>query len=155
MNARQLHAQGRERRRLCTRRSPWRVGLALWVGCVALVALAATGFGRTLHFALVPHERCEHGKLVHPRRHGQAHQAAVATVAAARALAWLQGHGVADGHDHCDVKAVPPADVPQLGVGAPVAVLSWVLAPATTPRLAERRPIALLSLAPKSSPPRL
>jgi hypothetical protein len=110
-----------------------------------------------LHLLLVPHTTCEHGELVEiaeaaeladsaghdpiavPDRRSEGAQIAVS-------------HASGSGHDHCDALAVRH-QIPEVGVSvAAASLLSIELAPARGER-GETRPVPLLSLAPKSSPP--
>ncbi|WP_437809958.1 hypothetical protein [Sorangium sp. So ce1078] len=156
-------------------RSGWN---ARWL---ALLALLAQLCGLT-HALLVRHARCEHGELVHvgalvhavhpghTHAAGTARAAGVApaappTVAAAPQRAEGQAPGLGDGvaaqdalrqrhldDDHCDAFALRGQ------LGAPVhrvgeATLLEVLCLAALRPAPEVRPIPLLILAPKSSPP--
>ena len=129
---------------------------------VALGLLIAQG-PMLLHLLLVQHATCEHGELVEvsttaaPRRPVVAAPSAASEQAVARAGGPLRerldaADGNGSGHDHCDVLGVrhrPTELVPT--VVAP-SLLSLELSPSLSARL-EARPVALLALAPKSSPP--
>jgi hypothetical protein len=110
--------------------------------------LAALG-----HLVLVRHARCEHGAWVHVR-----HDAApaVPAVAAARdrhtAAAGPSGRAEGE-HEHCDALALRPAlaEVDASCV-VPELIAATLLPFDAGPRTGER-PVPILTLAPKSSPP--
>lgn len=123
------------------------VSLLLVLGVIVLQ------LGSAAHLVLVEHARCVHGELVHEHdSHGD--QAAGAQengvgVAATRGDNTGPSH---DDEDHCDALAVthriPDAPAP---VGA--ATLLTILPVAEIGAALEIRPIGLLDVAPKSSPP--
>jgi hypothetical protein len=123
------------------------LGLLLVLTTLALViAHGAT----LLHMALVPHRTCEHGQLVEI-----GHDAAAAESAdedASREEGPSVRSGAEDEHKHCDVQALRhrPAEIqPPLAE----AVLLRFEPPPSREGAIEARPVPLLSLAPKSSPP--
>lgn len=137
---------------------------ARWLAVSALLAVIAQLCGLT-HALLVRHARCEHGELVHVgfaayvEHAGHAGHAAPPAAAPERPGPAPSGDRLAarDGlrhldDDHCDAFA-------RCGqLGAPVhrvaeATLLEVLPRATLRSSPEVRPIPLLILAPKSSPP--
>lgn len=133
---------------------------AIGVGLRALAALVAlllgvTSLGEATHFLVVPHAICaEHGELVELRQGAsEAHEHDETDAQKAPASAPASGDVE---HDHCDVVAqaqreqllppLPAFEVPGAG-DASVSV-----AVALEPRV--ERPLDLLRLAPKTSPPR-
>jgi hypothetical protein len=104
-----------------------------------------------LHLLLVQHATCEHGDLI---------EIAAAAVEATSTRASSppdqthveRSHADSAGHDHCDALAVRHR-VPDVGVWiAPSTLLPGTLIEDGGER-GEARPVPLLSLAPKSSPP--
>ncbi|CAN97233.1 hypothetical protein predicted by Glimmer/Critica [Sorangium cellulosum So ce56] len=128
---------------------------ARWLVVLALLAQLC-GLS---HALLVPHARCEHGDLVHVAAAAALHEAERRTPGAEVAERRTPGAEVAEraagGHlddDHCDLFTLRGQ------LGAPVhpvaeATLLEVLCPASLRSSSEVRPIPLLILAPKSSPP--
>jgi hypothetical protein len=99
---------------------------------------------------LFQHRACEHGELVHGPLRASSEAAAASPEEQQRLLAAPAGH---DDHEHCDATAIRHR-VDALAVHVPEATL---LAGTDSPVLATgspRRPIALLAVAPKASPPR-
>jgi hypothetical protein len=120
-----------------------------------VASLGMSGLERTLHFAFVPHDWCEHGETVD----GAADEGDATRMAASpgpRRLdltAAQQGHRHGEGHEHCGWVAVQPATVPVVQRAVTSTLLDWqLLAVAAAPTEA-CLPIPLLALAPKSSPP--
>jgi hypothetical protein len=124
------------------RRAPqaWRALL------IALGLLLAQG-PLLLHLLLVRHVACEHGELVE-----QAAPAHAIARESGPAHDRVDAAAPGSGHEHCDVLAVRhcPGDV-----AAPIVApsLLCIEPPASLCARGETRPVALLSLAPKSSPP--
>lgn len=116
--------------------------LALGVLFSQLVQLA--------HFALVEHAVCEHGDFVHESavKQAAARDAAPGERADLRSAAPLG----ASEHEHCDARALPfqGAEIGPSCAEPTLLALIEIPAQAAHP---ERRPLAPLSLAPKSSPP--
>lgn len=99
---------------------------------------------------LFQHRACEHGELVHGPLHASSEAAAASSEEDQRLLAAPSGH---DDHDHCDAMAIRHR-LAALTAHVPEATL---LAGTDSPVLASgspQRPIALLAVAPKASPPR-
>jgi hypothetical protein len=99
---------------------------------------------------LFQHRACEHGELVHGPLRASPSAAAASPEDEQRLLAAPAGH---DDHEHCDATAIRHR-VTALSVPVPEATL---LAGTDLPALASgspQRPIALLAVAPKASPPR-
>ncbi len=99
---------------------------------------------------LFQHRACEHGELVHGPLRAASEAAAASPEEEQRLLAAPAGH---DDHEHCDATAIRHR-VAALAVHVPEATL---LAGTDSPVLSTgspRRPIALLAVAPKASPPR-
>ena len=116
-----------------------------------------------MHLLLVPHAACEHGDLIEVGASVPATKATNATARAApsRAEARESGSpqdrvdaadGKASGHDHCDVLGVRhrPTDVAPAIDGPTVVSLEPGVSLSAG---GEARPVPLLALAPKSSPP--
>ncbi len=127
---------------------------------VGLVALLVIGRVASVgHWLFTTHVRCEHGQLVHVTHEvshqEQGHHSVSEAPAKDDRVAAHSAH-VRDGaHEHCN----PPAVVDVLAVESQpavvVQVIDWqVLSPPAAPA-ATHQAIALLSLAPKSSPPQV
>jgi hypothetical protein len=102
-----------------------------------------------LHLLLVPHTTCEHGELVE----GVRKQPAAAEGKSRSDQAQIErAHGGRTGHDHCDALAVRHR-VPEIGASVAAASLVWITPVEDGAERAEMRPVPLLSLAPKGSPP--
>lgn len=120
---------------------PWRVILVL-------LGLLLVQGPTLLHLLLVPHATCEHGELIEA---GAARAEARAPDSSAESPQIEQGDKDG-GHDHCDVLAVHHR---------PVEAVTWVgeaSLTAVTPvepggQGVETRPLAILAVAPKGSPP--
>lgn len=122
--------------------SSWRSGV---VAAIAFVASLVAQFGIVAHMGLVRHEVCvEHGELV------ERGSGAPATPAGPHSLP------TAD-HDHCPLVANPgqaPAPslaVVEVGVAPPLCLEA--LPSTVTPLTAAQTSLALLAVAPKTSPP--
>jgi hypothetical protein len=116
---------------------------------VALACVAGQ-LGAVGHFALTPHERCAiHGDLVHA---GEDHAHAAASRPDAVAVLPLDADEHPRAHEHCAILAVRQGLASTLRgeVAADVPAVAGGVEPLRTTRPA---PIALLLLAPKSSPP--
>jgi hypothetical protein len=115
-------------------------------------------FGQLLqlsHLLLIPHRTCEHGELTHVHR-GDAPSLARASHAGTLELKEerldrlpTQARGE---HDHCDVNALRHRES-QVGPWVGEANLLLRIDVPALSSMPERRPIALLCVAPKSSPP--
>jgi hypothetical protein len=128
---------------------------ALLAALCIVASLGMSGLERTLHFAFVPHGWCEHGETV-DEADDQRDAAEDATSLSARRLdltAAQQGSRHGDGHEHCSWVAVQPATVPVVQRAVASTLLDWQLLAMATAPTEECSPIALLLLAPKSSPP--
>jgi hypothetical protein len=106
---------------------------------------------RLFHLLLISHATCEHGELVEVTPE-QRHSTIDAPDRDSQRERAEPAHSESAGHDHCDALALRhlPSDVGP-ALGSPSLVVIEPLA-----SLAERdeqRPLPLLSLAPKSSPP--
>jgi hypothetical protein len=126
-------------------RRPWHVLL------VAFGLLLAQG-PMLLHLLLVPHVTCEHGELVEGARAGRDPEHPRAAADRTDQQQIERAHGDGAGHDHCDALAVRHR-VPEVGASVASASLLWVVPIEAGGDHAETRPVPLLSLAPKSSPP--
>ena len=99
---------------------------------------------------LFQHRACEHGELVHGPLRASTAATAAGSEEDQRLAAAPAGH---DDHEHCDAMAIRHR-VAALAAHVPEATL---LAGTDSPVLASgspQRPIALLAVAPKASPPR-
>ena len=106
-----------------------------------------------LHLLLVPHATCEHGDLVEQPQWGAGAPASPGVVQDEHRSDRPQvtaAHG--SGHDHCDALAVRHR-LPEVGVSVAAASLLSIEPVAERGERGETRPVPLLSLAPKSSPP--
>ncbi len=112
-----------------------------------------------LHLLLVAHTTCEHGELVEvaPRAHGgddakdrAARPDSPDSMSSKPQLAALRGHG--GDHDHCDALAVRH-QLPEVGIAVGAASLLSIEPARERGERGEIRPVSLLALAPKSSPP--
>lgn len=126
---------------------------ARWLATAAVLLVQLFGVG---HFALFAHVRCSHGELTHGG-HAQAAHAAVAPGADASRDASgpdEAGQGDApDGHEHCEGSGLVPAPVVVALPPAPVTLLEVYALPDAGALPRGVRVVALLALAPKSSPP--
>ena len=132
------------------RRAPGLALRGLPLVLLTLALLFAQG-NRVFHELLVRHTICEHGGLIHDGAHPPLAQAAQAAPDPALSQGSTPGHDPTD-HDHCDAKSV----LHRLGQVAPFvapASLLQVAPPAFSGEHRASPPIALLDLAPKSSPP--
>jgi hypothetical protein len=121
----------------------------------ALATLALVGqLASFAHLVLVRHVTCaEHGELIEV---GREHAVAVVTPHAAGAGIASAATGETHGHDHC---LLAPMRRDRVALGAPNALdCEHVDAYGTIGRVVARQvppPIAVILLAPKSSPPRV
>ncbi len=121
---------------------------------VVAVALLFAHVARLGHLVFVPHVRCAHGALVHAHAEPAAGDAAARPGDAPTRAPVVQASPTADGdHDHCDGLAVAPARIDPPASIAPSAVIAWCAAPDTARPRPAATVVALLSLAPKGSPP--
>jgi hypothetical protein len=141
----------RKPRRAARRRAtPHRHLFALLALAVAFVQLVGLG-----HLVFVTHAICEHGALLHVEHEAVAAPKIDDRPAAEDRVAARPGQSADGHHQHCDPFAVRPAVVavaPSFEAPAP---FEGVLLPETAVVRAAFPPIDLLSLAPKSSPPRI
>lgn len=137
-------------------RAPARAGKTTVVATIAvLLALFATQFGQLTHFLLVRHSVCVHGDLIHgaaPAHEDEAARLSSKSEASADARA-IPGDRHTDAHEHCDAAAVRFRTPELLPFSAPPSVLTTVTDDILAPSV-QRAPIGVLTLAPKSSPPR-
>jgi hypothetical protein len=104
-----------------------------------------------LHLLLVPHATCEHGELIEaaaarpslPEAHSEAQSGE---------QQFERAHGDRDGHEHCEALAVRHT-LPAFPAPIASASLVWIAPIDATGEGCETRPVPLLALAPKSSPP--
>jgi hypothetical protein len=121
-----------------------------WLALLTTLALLLAQGPLLLHLLLVPHRTCEHGELVELAR---------ARIPAPAAQVPRSDHPQVDldragcgSHEHCDALALRHR-LPEVEPSVGPATLLRIDPIATAGARAERRPVALLSLAPKSSPP--
>lgn len=139
--------RGKARR---ARRAPW---LRSWHAILITLGLLIAQGPVLAHLLIVRHVTCEHGELVEGAGHAARHETSLDSAddgsSGERAA---PGGGAESDHDHCDALALRHC---------PTAV-GVVIGPATLIEIArltalgeglEQRPVPLLSLAPKSSPP--
>lgn len=139
-------------RRLAQRRSGVRVRVrpAALASLFIILGLLFAQLVQLSDLLLFQHSACSHGELVHGQLHGSSADTAASSEEAQRLLAAPSGH---DDHDHCEAMAIRHR-IATLTVHVPEATL---LAGTDSPVLASgspQRPIALLAVAPKASPPR-
>jgi hypothetical protein len=139
-------------RRLAQRRSGGRVRVrpAALASLFIILGLLFAQLVQLSDLLLFQHSACEHGELVHGPLHGSSAATAASSEEAQRLLAAPSGH---DDHEHCEAMAIRHR-IADLAAHVPEATL---LAGTDSPVLASgspQRPIALLAVAPKASPPR-
>jgi hypothetical protein len=124
-----------------------------WAILVTLGLLIAQG-PMLAHLLIVRHVTCEHGELIEGSGHAARHEpAAAATSDADEARDRVTpGSGGESGHDHCDALALRHCPT-EVGLVIGPALLLEIEERASLGASAEQRPVPLLSLAPKSSPP--
>lgn len=104
-----------------------------------------------LHFLFVPHATCEHGELV--ERTGQGADAQPRAAERRQDQQQIErSHQDGEGHDHCDALAMRHR-VPEVGANVAAASILWVAPIEGDVERTGTRPVPLLSLAPKGSPP--
>ena len=140
-------AQRPSRRRLG---GPARVRPAALASLLILAGLLFTQLIQLSDLLLFPHYACEHGQLAHAHASEPEPTAAPSTEGEAPRATAAQAEGE---HEHCNAAAVRHRELP-LALHVPEAtILGWI---ADLPLVlgSPRRPIALLAVAPKASPPR-
>jgi hypothetical protein len=153
LTARRMRHRPRAQRPLRRRRGgPARVRPA---ALATLVILAGLLFGQLVQLSdllLFPHYACEHGELAHAHAHaGNAEPAAALPShdSAPRATA-APGEGE---HEHCTATAIRHRELIVTLHVPEATILGWIADPPLVLG-SPRRPIALLAVAPKASPPR-
>jgi hypothetical protein len=121
---------------------------ALHVALLALGILFGQGTA-LIHLLVVPHATCEHGELV--EIHASPRAAPLADDSAKQPRVTAAAPGATE-HEHCNERACL-LRVPQIGPALGEAQLLSVEPATTLGERGETRPVNLLSLAPKSSPP--
>jgi hypothetical protein len=138
------------------RRPCSRTGGRLLATIALMLGLLSLQLGQLSHALFVKHGVCEHGDLVHvvtavdAGAHGGKPTPVVARRSTETQLRSATGQN--EGHDHCDSNAVRA----RVAESAPLIVVDRLLDDVClAPDIArpEQRPIAVLWLAPKSSPP--
>jgi hypothetical protein len=105
-----------------------------------------------LHLLLVPHATCEHGELIEASVAHQPSPPEARREPRSGEQQFERAHGDRDGHEHCEALAVRHM-VPALPAPIASASLVWITPIDATGEGCETRPVPLLALAPKSSPP--
>jgi hypothetical protein len=157
------HVRGGPRARVAPQRRArparaWRRGVrGLLLGLLALGLLLAQG-SWLLHALLVRHTLCEHGELVHDdgaraTLDDAAHAALEGGAREARLTAGDAPAGDDDEHAHCDLRSLVHRGG-EVGPSVAPASLLRFAPPAPGGGARAFQAIALLDLAPKSSPPR-
>lgn len=135
-------------------RRPAAGGLVRLFSVLVALLLATSSLAQVAHFLLVPHAFCaEHGELLEL---GPGRPVAARATSTPAHEAQIRSVDAEDGHDHCELlgrnqreQLLPQA--PAFDQPAPQASIQTVALPAaTTPS----SPLACLTLAPKTSPPR-
>ncbi|MEO7328486.1 MAG: hypothetical protein ABI193_07910 [Minicystis sp.] len=135
-----------------SRRAPAR-RLSVWLRVLATLAvtlgMSFSQLAQLSHFLLVEHIVCEHGDFVHesPEEHA-IERAALEKKSGLQAVSPAKFGD----HEHCDQKALR-LHTPEIGPSLAEATLLTLIAIPVQVAHPERRPVAPLSLAPKSSPP--
>ncbi len=123
-------------------------------GLAFVVALLLAGrVSSVAHMALTRHVQCVHGELIHAA-YDQSPRSVTSAQPDAHDVAVDNARVSVASHEHCDATAVVDAVVEQ---GRPVIaaqLISWQLLSRTVGPAVRQQAIAILSLAPKSSPPR-
>lgn len=106
------------------------------------------------HLLIVRHVTCEHGELIESGGHVARHEPAAAAADDSDEGRDRATPGSRDGsgHDHCDALALRHCPT-EVGLVIGPALLLEIEERASLGASAEQRPVPLLSLAPKSSPP--
>jgi hypothetical protein len=132
-------------------RGGWPCAARPWQALLIALALLLAQGSALLHLALIPHATCEHGELVEGAR--PAEQARIGTPEGRPDRPQIdQAHHDGDGHDHCDALALRHRLPDVLAPVAEASLLSIAPIEECTAGV-ETRPVPLLSLAPKGSPP--
>lgn len=142
--------RGRVRRARPASTRSKRTFLRSWQAIVVTLGLLIAQGPMLAHMLLVRHVTCEHGELVDRGSHAQSHDTSAEEGASGDRA--TKGSGEESSHDHCDALALrhrPTA----MGIVVGPATLLEVERPAMVGEGAEQRPVPLLSLAPKGSPP--
>jgi len=103
------------------------------------------------HLVFFTHTRCAHGALVHGRAHAWQREAPAVPTDQRSPIASTGDRDRDPDHDHCDSLATPPALAFVKLVSADAALVETLTTPGISARAAERS-VAILSLAPKTSP---
>jgi hypothetical protein len=125
-----------------------RAGIAALAAAALALGLLLARILQASHFLLVPHAVCAHGELTHADPVSSADPAPAASGERADPA---PAEALAD-HDHCDASALHHRPLEIRASLAPPGLLV-LPAPREPASVAERRPVALLLLAPKGSPP--
>ncbi len=129
-------------------------GRAAWLSAALVLVVQLFGIG---HFALFAHARCEHGELVHGAHADHAGDAE----ARARIQSNADSNGrvavsrgeAPDGHEHCAGDGLTPAVLALAPAFRALTLLPSLIEPSDAAPARAVRAVAILALAPKSSPP--
>ena len=119
---------------------------------VALAAVISQVLGLA-HMGLISHQRCEQGAVIHASASTSAHAHAADDRKVDDGVAVRAGGALEGDHEHCDPFAVAPALVAAEPWCADLTLLDGTVLPWSVRPSAGERAVALLLLAPKSSPP--
>lgn len=135
---------GKVRRR---RPATW---LRSWQAILVTLGLLIAQGPMVAHLLLVRHVTCEHGELVEGGSHAESHEASADDGSAGERAE--KGTGEESSHEHCDALALRHRPTAMGIVVGPATLLEIERSPSVGEG-AEARPVPLLSLAPKGSPP--
>jgi len=138
----------------CTRPAPAaRVRAALYLLVAAALFFAQAA--KLSHYLIATHTLCEHGELLEApeqTKHAKSASKASDLERDTQGVENDEGTTRASEHEHCDALAIHHIES-RFAIPIPEPTLLCVLAPQSIDEARGERPIALLSLAPKSSPP--
>ena len=127
-----------------------------WQALLIVLGLMLAQGSTLLHLALVRHVTCEHGDLVEVGSRDAAPPRASREISSIdegdRSPGAEPGDGSDGEHDHCDALGVRHRPT-ELSVHVPEAIVVDIDAPRALSPGDEERPVSILALAPKSSPP--
>jgi hypothetical protein len=134
-------------------KAPPKAGIRVLGALVVALGLLGSLLVQTAHFAFVQHRLCEHGELSHEDEVPLSSRATAREKHDQPAVD-TDSSRAEKAHDHCDALAVRHRLVDAVGCSlGPCTLVSILLQ--TIGAGSEERPRTMLSLAPKSSPPRI